>query len=100
MPPVARKGVDTCLGHGCWPTTNTNSGSDNVITNSYSTCRTGDTCVPHGEPCTPSPPHNRPIGQGSSTVFVNSRKIIRVGDPIDCGGTVIGSGSPDVIAGG
>ena len=45
------------------------------------------------------PAHTAHIASGSSTVLINGLQAARVGDPIDCGGSVA-SGSPDVIIGG
>lgn len=45
------------------------------------------------------PAHTAHIASGSSTVIINGLAAARVGDAIDCGGTVA-TGSPDVIIGG
>ena len=97
MPPVTRLN-DAGAGHGCWPTTNTSSASDNVITNSRGTCRIADSLIPHA--CPPSPPHGRSISSGSDSVFTNSRNTARIGDSIGCGGTILIQGSGNVICGG
>ncbi len=59
--------------------------------------RVGDSYAPHG--CIVHPAHTAHIASGSSTVLINGLQAARVGDPIDCGGSVA-SGSPDVIIGG
>ena len=88
---------DTDTGHDACPGTVLVSASTNVIINGKST---GPVCAhsfPHG--CIVHPAHTAHIASGSSTVLINGLQAARVGDPIDCGGSVA-SGSPDVIIGG
>ena len=53
--------------------------------------------MPHPSP-SPSPPHDRYICGCSSTVIVNSRGVVRIGDAICCGGFLV-QGSPNTIKG-
>jgi len=54
--------------------------------------RTGIDVGDGGSSCSPCP-----YGQGSPNVFVNDANIIRIGDPLTCGGGAA-AGSPDVFA--
>ena len=54
--------------------------------------------MPHPSP-SPAPPHPRSCSSGSTTVFTNSKGTVRIGDSIDCGGT-IAMGCGTVIVGG
>ena len=56
--------------------------------------RTGVDVGDGGSSCSPCP-----YGQGSSDVFANGSKVIRVGDLLTCGGASA-SGSPNVFANG
>jgi len=97
MPPATRVG-DMGLGHGSFAPSPCSAGSPNVITGSSAQARKGDPLVPHLSP-DPSPPHPRSYSAGSSTVKVNSKSAVRIGDSISCGGmSVQGIGS--VIIGG
>ena len=95
MPAVTRKG-DNCTGHGCFPPRPNNAGSGNVFTNSIATHRKDDSWSPHG--CPNVPPHGAKTSAGSSTVYVNSKNIARIGDPVSCGSS-IQQGSGNVNAG-
>jgi len=94
MPPIVRLG-DTGSGHGSFPPTNVCNNSDDSNANSLGICRQGDCLGSHGSP-SPSPPHSRAACGGSSDTFVNSRPVIRIGDPVCCGGMLV-TGSPDII---
>ena len=83
---------DTDTGHDACPGTVLVSAS-----NGKGAGRVGDSYAPHG--CIVHPAHTAHIASGSSTVLINGLQAARVGDPIDCGGSVA-SGSPDVIIGG
>jgi len=98
MPPVARL-HDICSGHDSFIPSPVIQGSDNVITNNLPTFRKTDAVQPHPSP-SPSPPHPRFGEAGSETVFVNNLDIMRIGDPIDCGPSVVIQGSGNTIAGG
>ncbi len=94
MPAVTRLG-DSGTGHGCFPSRNSTSGSPNVFVNSIPAHRQGDSWAVHccGPVC-----HGGSLASGSSTVYVNSKELGRIGDPVDCGSTVA-TGSPNVFAG-
>lgn len=95
MPKAARRG-DTAGG----PITGTCS--PNVFINSRNASILGDFVAPHGP--YPKPPSNivhqtaLTIVSGSSTVFINGRPAVRVGDSVACGHSV-SNGSSDVIFG-
>lgn len=95
MPPATRLG-DICTGHGCYPPRPNDQGSLNVFVNSLPWHRQGDHWVTH---CCPPPCHDSVLGFGSSTVYVNGKQAGRIGDPIACG-SVVATGSPNVIVGG
>ena len=59
--------------------------------------RVGDSYEGHG--CEFHPVHTGVIAAGSKSVFVNGRRVGRIGDGISCGGSVI-EGSPNVFCGG
>jgi uncharacterized Zn-binding protein involved in type VI secretion len=56
-----------------------------------------DGFAPHSNP--KHPPHGRSLSGSSGTVFINGKPAGRVGNAIDCGGSV-SSGSEDVSIGG
>ena len=97
MPPATRVN-DIALGHASFPPTPCSSGSGDVITGSSPQARKGDPLIPHPSP-SPSPPHGRSYSAGSSTVNVNSKPAVRIGDAVDCGGMSV-QGQFNVIIGG
>ena len=102
MPAVTRTGDVTTTGHGCDTTTTVVGPSTDVFCNSLGVERKGDPTAAHTIPNSASPPvcvsHSGPvINAGSSTVFVNSKPIARVGDSCDAG--AIFNGSSNVFAG-
>jgi uncharacterized Zn-binding protein involved in type VI secretion len=98
MPAVARLG-DTGSAHGChFPSTPAIGASSNVFVNGKGVVRRNDPFLAHSCPSCPAPPHPRALALGSSTVFINGQPAGRIGDAIDCGGSVA-SGSGDVFAG-
>ena len=104
MPAVVRVGDSLSTGHGCTGTTtrdNSNQGVDNVYANSILISVEGADTVIH-DITNPGPPpacitHTAELNTGSSTVFINSIKVGRVGDSADAG--AMSSGSPTVNAG-
>lgn len=97
MPEVCRE-ADVCAGHGCWPTRPNDEGSPNVFVNSRPAHRQGDHWINHTCPDIPET-HDSVLAAGCPTVFVNSKQLGRIGDPVACGSTVA-TGSPNVFAGG
>ena len=96
MPAVTRLG-DACTGHGDFPSRPNIAASGNVYANGNAVHREGDGWAVH---CNSVPVcHGGSLASGSTTVFVNSKQIGRVGDPVDCGSSVA-EGSSDVFAGG
>ena len=60
-------------------------------------CRVGlDKHIGHASP-TPNPFHSTPYAVGSNNVFVNSAKVVRIGDTTGCGDPAVG-GSSSVFA--
>ena len=101
MPAIARKdGADLInTNHGCDSTTVTDQGSFNVFVNSIGAVRADDLHAVHTFPVGPAcVPHALPLTSFSSSVFVNSRGVGRLGD--DYVGHVLTSGSSNVFAGG
>ena len=97
MPAVTRKG-DNCTGHGCWPPRPSTGASPDVFVNGIAVHCQGDAWAAHTCPTIPET-HASVLAAGSSTVFVNSKPIGRIGDPVACGSQVA-AGSPNVFAGG
>ncbi|MDA7422698.1 PAAR domain-containing protein [Tritonibacter multivorans] len=96
MPAAGRNG-DTGSGHDGFPPTPATSVSGDVFTNGVEALRKGDAFAAHSKP--KHPPHGRALAAGSSSVFINGQPAGRVGDAIDCGGS-ISNGSGDVFIGG
>lgn len=96
MPAVVRF-RDVCSGHADFPPRDNIEASSNVFANSLGVHRQGDYWNVH---CNPVPVcHSGFTTSGSSSVFVNSKPIARIGDDISCGSTCA-QGSPNVFAGG
>lgn len=90
--PQAARFFDLCSGHGsCSPRPNIQA-SENVIINGRGSHRVGDTWAIH---CL----HSGVLASGSGTVYVNGRSAGRIADPVSCG-SVVATGSEDVIIGG
>lgn len=83
---------DFCTGHGCWPSRQNDQASDSVFINGLGAHRVGDHWVTH---CCVSC-HDGLLSTGSPNVFVNDKKLGRVGDQISCGSLVM-TGSPNVF---
>lgn len=98
MPKVIRKNTDLSAGHGCFPPTVPNQGSNNVFVNNLSIVRITDDYITHSCSGTDhiSGP-GREASQGSPNVFANNLKVHRNGDAISCGDTAA-NGSPNVFA--
>lgn len=92
---VVRKS-DLCSGHSCWNPRPPTSWSSNVFINNLNCIRVGDTWDVH---CCDGSCHTGTSISGSSTVFVNGKRIFRKGDAIDCG-SVGDESSQNVFAGG
>ena len=87
MPGISRNGQDVAGGVAI-------EGSSNVNVNSKGVVRLGDKVASHGiAPHSPTPP----MTSSSTTVKVNSIKVVRAGDSASCGHTI--SGSNNVNAG-
>ena len=95
MPKVTRLG-DLGSGHDACPSRELATASNNVFANGRGVGRLGDSYVPHS--CPDHLPHVGAIAVGSETVFVNKKRLARIGDGIDCGGAVA-EGSPNIFSG-
>lgn len=101
MPGIARA-TDITSGHGCFPPAEASaaSASKDVFIETKGVVREGDGFDPHccGDDC-----HDGASDGGSSTVFVNGKKVSRLGDPVKCstgGGSVIITAAAMTFAGG
>lgn len=83
---VARKDVDVCTGHDACPPRKAVEGSPDVFIDGHAVVRLGDLWESHG--CPAHAPHQGRVNQASSEITVNGLPVVRVGDPIDCGGQV------------
>jgi uncharacterized Zn-binding protein involved in type VI secretion len=77
--------------HDGFPPTPIIEGSQDISIDNKPAARVGDKLAPHAKPG--SPPHDRSIATGSSTVFFNNKPAAITGSEVDCGGTVIGGSS-------
>lgn len=93
MPAAVRLG-DECSGHDCFPRRPNIEASGDVFINSRGAHREGDAWAAHSCKST----HDGVAASGSSTVFVNSRPMMRIGDSVSCG-SVCAEGSPTVFIG-
>lgn len=73
------------------PPTPIMTGSQDIIIDNKSAARVGDKLAPHAKPG--SPPHDRTITTGSSTVFFNGKPAAITGSAVGCGGVIIGGSS-------
>lgn len=89
--PAARL-TDFCTGHGSCRPRMAIEGSGNVFINSLPAHREGDVWEVH---CS----HASVLAAGSPTVYVNSRQLGRIGDPVACG-SLVATGSRNVYVGG
>lgn len=98
--PAVHRHTDICTGHGCYPPRPNLSASGDVFVNLLGWHRLGDGWQVHCCNCCDSPNcHASNTSSGSSTVFVNSRAAVRVGDSVACGSRTA-NGSFDVFCGG
>ena len=87
---------DLCTGHDACNPVALIEASKNVMINGRGAGRVGDSYLSHS--CPEHPPHTPHIANGSATVFVNGKSLARIGDAVDCGGSVM-EGSENVFAG-
>lgn len=86
---------DMCTGHDCFPPRPVIQASTNVFINGRGANRLGDMLAVH---CCMISCHEGHSVQGSPTVNVNSKPLVRVQDAIDCGSYMM-TGSLDVFSG-
>lgn len=77
--------------HDGFPPTPIIEGSQDIIIDNKPAARVGDALAPHAKPG--SPPHNRAITTGSTTVFFNGKPAAITGSEVGCGGVIIGGSS-------
>ena len=102
---VAVTGAACTTGHGCDAVTTVLGGSPNVKIGNVGVLTKGDPLAVHNinnappglPPCINHP--GQVVNTGSATVFVNGKRIARVGDSVDIGGSIT-AGIPNVVAGG
>lgn len=92
--PATRKG-DLSSGHGAWAPRPADVSSPDVVIGGQPAVRTKDPWTIH---CVGLACHLGAVQEGSETVIINGEGAVRIGDDIDCGGTVI-QGLPTVIIG-
>lgn len=92
MPAACRLG-DLCTGHGCWPSRPNMSASTDVFIEDRGAHRVTDLWQPH----TCKSTHDGITIGGSPDVFINDQACARVGDPVDCGSSIL-TGSATVEA--
>lgn len=86
MPAISRLG-DMCTGHGCWPQRPNDTASSDVYVEGLGIHRQGDHWVSH---CCPNQGcHDGVLASGSGSVYINGLQCSRVGDPIDCGSSIL-----------
>ena len=95
MPAVTRLG-DNCTGHGCFPSRPSIEGSSTVKVDGKPVV-----CVDHAydSHCCGIPCHGGRLSDGSPTVKIDGKKVGRIGDPIDCGSSVLEGSSTVYIDG-
>jgi uncharacterized Zn-binding protein involved in type VI secretion len=101
MPAVCRVGDSLSTGHGCsGSTTIAASNTDgSVRANGIAIIVVGAPTVAHPfPPDPPCAPHVANLNAGSASVFINGKRVGRVGDSADAGAMT--SGSSNVFAGG
>lgn len=91
--PVCRL-ADMTMGHGCYPPQVLLEGSEDVFIEGIPAHRVGDKIQKHC--CKGCHPSTSAIG--SSSVFVNGKAIMRIGDSADCG-SIMMTGASTVKAG-
>ncbi len=96
MPACTRINIDNSAGHGCFPPRPVDDAKQTtVFINSILATMVGSHYATHS--CETS--HDGYASSGSSTVFIASQPIHRIGDDISCG-DMSAAGSRNVFAGG
>ena len=94
MPAATRLG-DKCTGHGAFPPRVNDEASEDVMINNKGAHRVGDHWVTH---CALIVCHDHNCEHGSSTVVINGKPAVRIGDEIGCG-SIVAEGSESVFFG-
>ncbi len=87
--------TDLTSGQGCFPPVPGESASINVFVNKLGVHTVGDKTIPHT--CVST--HPDVMIKGSTTVHVNKKSVMRIGDLLAPGGAVMAQGSLTVFAG-
>jgi uncharacterized Zn-binding protein involved in type VI secretion len=99
MAAASRKG-DLSAGHGCFPPTAcVNSLATRTFINGILAQKQGSSFNSHRCGKTTHPTSSRTTSSGSSTVYIEGARAVRIGDSISCGDSVA-QGSPNVQIGG
>ena len=94
MAAIQLDGAST-TGHGNFHPTTCKATVQNVVVNGKAPLIDGDQMLTH---CDPSPSCHDSVVIGSSTVFINGKSAIKIGDSTACGDTVA-DGSGNVFIG-
>ncbi len=95
MPAVTRVG-DKCTGHDNCPAVPLVEGDSTILVNGKPIGVVG--CAYQSHSCTTHTSHTPHIAQGAPYVFAHGKAVARVGDAVDCGGTVA-QGSSNISVG-
>lgn len=95
----AARGPAITTGHGCWPPSVVPGTASTVFINNLPAVKQGDAMIPHTCVVPKHPTHGSSVSKGSSSVNVEGKQAVRIGDPIGCG-SVIAQGSSNVFIGG
>lgn len=93
--PGAVRLLDLCTGHACYPPRPNIQASTDVFVNSRGWHRKADRWMAH---CCYTSCHDSQTSEGSKSVYVNLKRVARIGDSICCGSKCL-LGSNDVFAG-
>lgn len=90
--------TDLCTGHDCYQSRANDQGSPNVLANGLGNHRQTDHWPVHFCYHDGNQYHDGELLCGSPTVYTNGLQQGRIGDPINCGSTVL-TGSPNIHTG-
>jgi len=87
MPGIATQG-DSSSGHGAFPPRTGVSTITNVLVNGKPPHVHGDAFAVHSDGTSA---HGGTAVASSSSVFINGKAVVRIGDSVSCGGVIVGS---------
>jgi uncharacterized Zn-binding protein involved in type VI secretion len=88
---------DVCTGHGCFPPRKALYGSEDVFIQNRGAVRKTEEDLWETHCCT-IVCHDAVAVEGSTTVFINNKAAVRIGDMLSCG-SASAEGSPNVFFG-